>query len=413
MSDTADLGSANLDGLDLEARRARVSARYADRDLARPLDTVDDSVSDTKNERFYYATQWQLMWWRFRRHRMALLSGALLIGLYLMAIFADIVAPYGTTDRFRGYQQAPPSKVRLVHEGALRRPFIYAVESNIHPETRRKTFVENREQRYPIRFWVRGAPYTLWGLFEMDRRLFGLDADATEAGLGIWLFGTDTLARDLFSRTVFGARISLSIGLVSVIVTFLLGTFLGGVSGYFGGVVDNIIQRVIEFLRAIPQLPLWMTLAAAVPKEWPPLQVYFAITLILALLNWVGLARVVRGRLLSMREEDYALAARASGAGDLRIIVSHLLPGFTSHLILSVTLMIPQMILYETALSFLGLGMQPPAVSWGVLLQDFRDILAIFHIPWLLIPAGWVLATVLLFNFVGDGLRDAADPYAT
>ena len=222
----------------------------------------------------------------------------------------------------------------------------------------------------------------------------------------------DSLARDVFSRTVYGARISLTIGVVSVVLTFVLGTLLGGISGYFGGLVDNIIQRIIEFLRAIPQLPLWMTLAAAVPKEWPPLNVYFAITLILALLNWVGLARVVRGRLLSMREEDYALAARSSGASDLRIIVSHLLPGFTSHLILSVTIMIPQMILYETALSFLGLGMQPPAVSWGVLLQDFRDILAIFHIPWLLIPAFFVLATVLLFNFVGDGLRDAADPYS-
>ena len=195
-------------------------------------------------------------------------------------------------------------------------------------------------------------------------------------------------------------------------MTFILGTLLGGISGYFGGLVDNIIQRVIEFLTAIPQPPLWMTLAAAVPKEWPPIYIYFSITLILALLNWVGLARVVRGRLLSMREEDYALAARASGANDLRIIVTHLLPGFTSHLILAVTLMIPQMILYETALSFLGLGMQPPAVSWGVLLQDFRDILAIFHIPWLLLPAVCVLVTVLLFNFVGDGLRDAADPYS-
>ncbi len=251
----------------------------------------------------------------------------------------------------------------------------------------------------------------MWGIFDTDIHLFGLGPKADEAGIGLWLFGMDALARDVFSRTIIGSRISLSIGLISVVVTFILGVLLGGISGYFGGLIDNIIQRVIEFLRAIPQLPLWMTLAAAVPRDWPPLQVYFAITLILALLNWVGLARVVRGRLLSMREEDYALAAKASGANDLRIITTHLLPGFTSHLILSVTLMIPQMILYETALSFLGLGMQPPAVSWGVLLQDFRDILAIYHIPWLLIPAVFVLVTVLLFNFVGDGLRDAADPY--
>jgi peptide/nickel transport system permease protein len=403
---------------DLQERRQRVRTRYgiaeapaleprrdAHLPLLEPAGATDPDM--------YYASQWQLMWWRFRRHRVALVSVGLLVLLYLMAIFANPVAPYEATARFRGYQGASPTQIHFIGEEGLQRPFIYGRERAIDPVTRRTTFVENREQKYPIRFWVPGTPYTLWGVFRMDRRLFGLDEEAAEAGIGIWLFGTDRLARDVFSRTIFGARISLSIGLISVVITFLLGTFLGGVSGYFGGVVDNVIQRIIEFLRAIPQLPLWMTLAAAVPKEWPPIQVYFAITLILALLNWVGLARVVRGRLLSMREEDYALAARASGTSDLRIIVVHLLPGFTSHLILVVTLMIPQMILYETALSFLGLGMQPPAVSWGVLLQDFRDILAIFHIPWLLIPAGWVLATVLLFNFVGDGLRDAADPYAT
>lgn len=395
-------------------------ARWPENPHARPVRDLSEQAAggsaeskESADERLYYASQWQLVWWRFRRHRMALISGALLIVLYLLAIFANIVAPYGVTDRFRGFQQAPPSRIHFVDENGLQRPFIYGLERQMDPETRRMTFAPVEDQKFPIQFWTRGAPYTLWGLFEMDRRLFGLGEEAEEAGVGIWLFGTDTLGRDVFSRTIYGARISLSIGLVSVIVTFVLGTFLGGLSGYFGGLVDNIIQRVIEFLRAIPQLPLWMTLASIVPKEWPPIQIYFAITLILALLNWVGLARVVRGKLLSMREEDYALAARSSGASDLRIIIVHLLPGFTSHLILSVTLMIPQMILYETALSFLGLGMQPPAVSWGVLLQDFRDILAIFHIPWLLIPAGWVLATVLLFNFVGDGLRDAADPYAT
>lgn len=396
----------------LLARRERIRARYgitADEPVAA---AQHDSGAAAIDDAYYYASQWQLMWWRFRRHRMALISAALLILLYLMAAFAQFIAPYGATSRFRRYQQAPPSTIHWSDENGFRAPFVYALEQKRHPVTRRVTFVENREIILPIHFFVETEPYKLWGVFELRRKLFGLGAAGEKARVGIWLFGLDSLARDVFSRTVYGARISLTIGVVSVVLAFALGTLLGGISGYFGGLIDNVIQRIIEFLRAIPQLPLWMTLAAAVPKEWPPLNVYFAITLILALLNWVGLARVVRGRLLSMREEDYALAARSSGASDLRVIISHLLPGFTSHLILSVTLMIPQMILYETALSFLGLGMQPPAVSWGVLLQDFRDILAIFHIPWLLIPAFFVLATVLLFNFVGDGLRDAADPYS-
>ena len=398
---------------DLQARRERVRARHGITGPEEAIDLTPDVLSEAiADERHYYAGQWRLMWWRFRRHRMALVSAFLLILLYLVAAFADFVAPYEATQRFRRYQQAPPSTIYWSDENGFRGPFVYGLDQERHPVTLRLSFVEDREVILPLQFFVETEPYKLAGLVEIRHRLFGLGAAGDQARIGIWLFGLDSLARDVFSRTVHGARISLTIGLVSVALTFFLGALLGGMSGYFGGIVDYVIQRVIEFLRAIPQLPLWMTLAAVVPKEWPPLNVYFAITLILALLNWVGLARVVRGRLLSLREEDYALAARASGAGDLRIIFTHLLPGFTSHLILSVTLMIPQMILYETALSFLGLGMQPPAVSWGVLLQDFRDILAIFHIPWLLWPAVCVLVTVLLFNFIGDGLRDAADPYS-
>ena len=399
--------------LDLQARRERVRARHGITGPEEAIDLTPDVLTDAiADERHYYAGQWRLMWWRFRRHRMALVSAFLLFLLYLVAAFADFVAPYESTQRFRRYQQAPPSTIYWSDENGFRGPFVYGLDQERHPVTLRLSFVEDREVILPLQFFVETEPYKLAGLVEIRHRLFGLGAAGDQARIGIWLFGLDSLARDVFSRTVHGARISLTIGLVSVALTFFLGALLGGMSGYFGGIVDYVIQRVIEFLRAIPQLPLWMTLAAVVPKEWPPLNVYFAITLILALLNWVGLARVVRGRLLSLREEDYALAARASGAGDLRIIFTHLLPGFTSHLILSVTLMIPQMILYETALSFLGLGMQPPAVSWGVLLQDFRDILAIFHIPWLLWPAVCVLVTVLLFNFIGDGLRDAADPYS-
>ena len=401
------------ENFDLEQRREQFRAKYGITEPDSPIDlSIHVVEKEDVDEQYYYASQWRLMWWRFKRHRMALISAFLLILLYLMAAFADFIAPYETTERFRRYQQAPPSTIHWFDENGFRGPYVYAVEQERDMETLRVTFVENRDEIIPIQFFVESEPYKIWGIFEVRHKLFGLGEAGERARIGIWLFGLDSLARDVFSRTVYGARISLTIGVVSVALTFILGTLLGGISGYFGGKIDYVIQRVIEFLRAIPQLPLWMTLAAAVPKEWPPLNVYFAITLILALLNWVGLARVVRGRLLSMREEDYALAARSSGASDFRIIVTHLLPGFTSHLILSVTLMIPQMILYETALSFLGLGMQPPAVSWGVLLQDFRDILAIFHIPWLLIPAFFVLATVLLFNFVGDGLRDAADPYS-
>ena len=398
----------DLNALDLDKRREQIKAKYGVGDTLTPATEVDEQEADA----YYYASQWQLMWWRFRRHKMALIAAVLLLLLYLIAAFAEVVAPYEATSRFRRYQQAPPTQIHWFHERSFRGPFIYGVSQERDPVTRRVTFVSN-EEIYPVRFFAKTEPYKLWGLVPLERKLFGLGPEGEQARIGIWLFGLDSLARDVFSRTVYGARISLTIGLVSVIATFIIGTLLGGISGYFGGIVDNIIQRVIEFLTAIPQLPLWMTLAAAVPKEWPPILIYFSITLILALLNWVGLARVVRGRLLSMREEDYALAAKASGANDLRIITTHLLPGFTSHLILAVTLMIPQMILYETALSFLGLGMQPPAVSWGVLLQDFRDILAIFHIPWLLLPAVCVLVTVLLFNFVGDGLRDAADPYSS
>ena len=319
--------------LTLEQRRERIRHKYGIGEAATPDFSAEVSGADELDDAYFYASQWKLMWWRFRRHRMALISLVLLILLYLMAAFADFIAPYETTSRFRRYQQSPPSTIHWSDENGFRGPFVYAVEQNRDPVTLRMTFVEDKETILPIRFFVETEPYKLWGLIELRHKLFGLGEAGDKARIGIWLFGLDSLARDVFSRTVYGARISLTIGVVSVAVTFMLGTLLGGISGYFGGMVDNIIQRIIEFLRAIPQLPLWMTLAAAVPKEWPPLNVYFSITLILALLNWVGLARVVRGRLLSMREEDYALAARSSGASDFRVIVTHLLPGFTSHLI--------------------------------------------------------------------------------
>jgi len=360
----------------------------------------------TADDRYYYASQWELIWWRFRRHRLALISAGLLILLYIVAIFAEFFSPYTSNTRFEGFQNAPPTRLHLIKPDGSLQPFVYGTQRKLDQKTFKFTYIEDQTQVIPVQFFVKGEPYKLLGLIRADVHLFGVKETRVN------LFGTDRLARDVFSRTLHGARISLSIGLVGVFISFMLGVILGGVSGYFGGVVDDIIQRVIDFLLAIPGLPLWMTLSAALPRDWPTLRLYFAITIILSILGWCGLARVVRGKLLALREEDYTLAARGAGASSWRIITRHLLPGFTSHLIVSITFNIPGMILSETALSFIGLGIQPPAVSWGTLLQDAQNLTAVAHQTWLMIPALFVIATVLLFNFVGDGLRDAADPYS-
>ena len=360
-----------------------------------------------RDEEFYYASQWDLMWWRFRQHKFALVSAALLIVLYLVAIFAEFIMPYGAWDRVSEAAQAPPTRIHFRSpDGALRRPFVYRVARKVDRATYRWSYVESEDKAYPIRFFTRGRPYKLLGLISTDRHLFG-----TDGGVGVWLFGLDLLGYDIFSRTVFGARISLFISLVGVILTFFFGILIGGIAGYAGGLVDWGLERVGELLRTIPTLPLLVMLSGVIPKSWPIVQTYFVMTIILSFVGWVGLARVVRGRLLSMREEDFALAAQVTGCSNLRIIFRHLLPGFMSHLIASLTLSIPAMILGETSLSYLGLGLYRPAVSWGVMLADTRDIQAIAHLPWMLIPAVWVLVTVLLFNFFGDGLRDAADPH--
>ena len=384
---------------------AKVSAPRGDQaavDLAALAPAYDQ-------ERIYVASQWQLAWWRFRKHRMAMLSVVLLFFLYLTAVFCEFVAPHDPNAFNQTYIYAPPHRLHFRDENGLRlRPFVYGFTRERDPETFRMRFAPDPTVRYSLHLFVRGAPYELWGLIPTNLHLFGIDAEEEP----FFLLGADRMGRDVFSRIVYGARVSLSIGLVGVFMSMTLGVLLGGASGYFGGTVDMAIQRVIELLIAIPSIPLWMGLSAALPPDWPPLYVYFGITIILSLIGWSGLARVVRGKFMSLRQEDFVTAAKLCGASELRIIVQHLVPSFLSHLIASLTLSIPGMILGETSLSFLGIGLRPPVISWGVLLQEAQNFRSVALAPWLLIPGAFVVLAVLTFNFVGDGLRDAADPYA-
>jgi peptide/nickel transport system permease protein len=365
------------------------------------------NVKETAEDKIYMAGQWQLMWWKFKKHKLAMVSGVILILLYLVVAFCEFVAPYDPWQRFEEYKNAPPQLIRIYDkEEGFQAPFVYGYEQTMDMETFRKTFVINKDIKYRVSFFTKGGEYKLWKLFKSDRHLVGSQDGP------IFLFGTDELGRDLFTRVIYGARISLTIGLVGVFMGFILGILLGGVSGYFGGTVDSIIQRTIDFLVSIPSIPLWMALSAAIPQDWPVLKTYFAITIILSLVGWGGLARVVRGKLMSLRQEDFIVAAKLNGASEWRIITKHMLPSFASHLIAQITISIPGMILGETSLSFLGLGLRPPAVSWGVLLQDAQQVIAVAHYVWRLIPAVFIVVAVLAFNFLGDGVRDAADPYS-
>lgn len=362
-------------------------------------------------------TQRQIFWWKFRRHRLAYISGLFLLFLYGIIPFVEIIAPYNQETRHNDLLHAPPQSIHLFHDGQLIGPFVYAYKklsqekpidisqiSNFFEKD--LTYEEDRSQPLPLRFFCKGDSYLLWGLIPMNFHLV-----CPPKGGSFFLLGSDRLGRDVLSRILYGARISLTIGLIGISISFVLGMFFGGLAGYYGGWIDNLIQRMIEILRSFPQLPLWMTLSAILPAQWSPAWVYFGITLILGLLDWPGLARSVRSKLLSLREEDFATAAQLTGASPTRIIRKHLLPNFSSHLIASVTLTIPSMILGETALSYLGLGLRPPITSWGVMLNEAQNMQAIELYPWLLLPAVPVILVVLAFNFLGDGLRDAADPH--
>jgi peptide/nickel transport system permease protein len=381
---------------------------------ARSVQVVDPNVAGGAEEKIYVATQWQLMWWKFRKHKLAMVSGVVVILLYIVAIFSEFIAPYDPTNKVSRFKYSPPQQIHFVNsEGNFTlRPHVYALDREQNERTLRWTYFEDPSVKYPIYFFTRGDPYEWWGLWETDIHLFGLGPEVGEKEMTVSLIGRDRLGRDMLSRLIYGARISMSIGLVGVFLSLSLGVLLGGISGYYGGVADTLIQRLVEFLRSMPSIPLWMSLAAAVPPEWPSLRVYFAITVILSFIGWTGMARVVRGRFLALREEDFVMSARLVGSGELRIIVRHMVPSFLSHIIASITLSIPGMILSETSLSFLGLGLRPPAISWGVLLQEAQNVRSVALAPWLLFPVLAVVTAVLSFNFLGDGLRDAADPYA-
>lgn len=372
----------------------------------RPFDATEIEALTPEQERYHLASQWLLMWWRFRRHRVAVVCGAILLLLYGSIVIAEFLAPYALEARNTGFIYAPPQAVRLFHDGTFVGPFVYGLEYSVDLETLSRRYEVDREDVQPIRFLCRGDPYAFWGLVPGDLHLM-----CPAEGGTLFLLGTDRLGRDMLSRLIYGARISLTVGLIGITISFVLGISIGGVAGFFGGWVDASVQRVIEVMRSLPELPLWMALSAALPINWSPVLVYFGITVILGLLDWPGLARAVRSKLLALREEDFCVAARLMGASSQRIIGRHLLPNFASHLIASLTLSIPSMILGETALSFLGLGLRPPITSWGVLLTEAQNIEAVVLYPWLMLPTVPVIVTVLAFNFVGDGLRDAADPY--
>ena len=362
----------------------------------------------TEEERIYIASQWKLVWMRFRRHRLALISVAVIAVFYIVVLFPEFLAIHDPHKTQPKRVFVPPQRVHFFDGMRPVRPYVYGLNVSRHPETFAQVFDTDESKKHKVRFFVRGFEYKMLNLIRTDIHLVGLE----QGVLSFYPVGTDRMGRDQWSRLMFGTRISMSIGLVGVAISLILGVLFGGVSGYRGGYIDMAIQRLIEFLRSIPTIPLWLALGAAVPEDWSIIRVYFAITVIISLIGWTTLAREVRGRFLALREEDFVVAARLYGTGQFRIILRHMLPSFISHIIATTTLAVPAIIIAETSLSFLGLGLRQPAISWGVLLHEAQNLQAVGLAPWVMIPGSLVIVAILAFNFMGDGLRDAADPYA-
>jgi peptide/nickel transport system permease protein len=373
---------------------------------AAPFDPMSVTRMTPEQEKAALASQWRLMWIKFKRHKLAVASAVVLALAYLIAGFCEFVAPYDSQTRNTEFVRAPPQEVHLFHDGKFIGPFVYGLRYRLNMENLRREYTPDTDKPQKLRFLCKGDPYVMWGFIEADRHL----VCPPEGGTFFWL-GSDRLGRDMFSRIVYGARISLTIGILGISVSFILGIIIGGLAGYYGGLFDLVTQRIIEVVQSLPHIPLWMALASVMPASWSPIVIYFGITVILGLMDWTGLARAVRSKLLSLREEDYVLSAQLMGARTPRIVGRHLVPGFMSHLIAKATVAIPGMILGETALSFLGLGLRAPITSWGVMLNEAQNINVVVLYPWLMYPVVPVILVILAFNFLGDGLRDAADPY--
>jgi peptide/nickel transport system permease protein len=371
-----------------------------------PFDPSTVDALTPQQERYYQASEWRIMWWRFRRHRVAVWSGAFLIAAYLAIIICEFLSPYNLHSRDTSHIYAPPQVLHFFHEGEFVGPFVYGYDFKLNMETLQREYSVSTTKVQPLRFFCRGDSYDFWGLFEGDLHLVCPAENGTA-----FFFGTDRLGRDMLSRVIYGSRISLTIAMISVAISFVLGVLFGGLAGYYGGFLDALILRAIEIIRSFPEIPLFMTLSALLPVTWSPIGVFVGISVIIGCLDWPGLARAVRAKILSLREEDFTTAAQLMGASPARIIGRHLMPSFTSHLIASLTLSVPTAILGETALSFLGIGLRAPITSWGVVLNEATNINVVVLYPWLMLPVVPLFLVVLAFNFLGDGLRDAADPY--